>query len=113
MLERRRRAKGYVMVGDGAADAEEGEEIIARRENGEVDLELGDRSVGAGQQSGIVDSGITAPRTTTLDDEIDNWDEHAGDDWDDEHTADTSGDGEGPKTPSASSTGELDGSDVK
>lgn len=101
------------MVGDGVGDVEEGEELIARRENGEVDLELGDRDVGAGQKSGIVDSRITAPRTTTLDEEVDNWDQHAGDDWDDENAADTSADGEGPKTPSASSAGEVDTCDIK
>ncbi|KAG9230316.1 hypothetical protein BJ875DRAFT_520491 [Amylocarpus encephaloides] len=80
MLERKRLAKNYQIV--------PGDE--------EADLELGE-GVGA-QESGTV--------TQTLDEEVDNWDENVEDNWDeDEHATD---EGEGPKTPSASSNGEAE-----
>lgn len=86
MLERKRAAKQYMVV--------PGEE--------EADLELGE-GVGA-QESGIVGS---AP--ASLEAEVDNWDENAEDTWDDEGQAGTDSlEGEGPKTPSASSAGETE-----
>ncbi|KAH6677408.1 hypothetical protein B0J14DRAFT_584184 [Halenospora varia] len=88
MLERKRLAKHYQVV--------PGEE--------EHDLELGE-GVGAGvgaQESGTIS---TAPRPT-LDEEVDNWDENVEDNWDeDEH--DITDEGDGPKTPSASSAGDV------
>lgn len=87
MLERKRAAKQYMVV--------PGEE--------EADLELGE-GVGA-QESGVV--GV-AP-ATSLEAEVDNWDENAEDTWDDEGQAGTDSlEGEGPKTPSASSAGETE-----
>jgi VanZ family protein len=87
MLERKRAAKQYTVV--------PGEE--------EADLELGE---GVGEQeSGVVASGPVA----SLEEEVDNWDENAEDTWDDEGQAGTDSlEGEGPKTPSASSAGELE-----
>lgn len=87
MLERKRLAKLYQVV--------PGEE--------EHDLELGE-GVGA-QESGTVTATPAAP---TLDEEVENWDENLEDGWEeDEHTAD-SAEGEGLKTPSASSAGDID-----
>lgn len=85
MLERKRLAKNYQIVpGDD-----------------ERDLELGE-GVGVGAQ----ESGTTAP--TTLENEVDNWDENVEDAWDeDEHNTGTD-EGDGPKTPSASSAGEAE-----
>lgn len=86
MLERKRLAKNYQVVpGDDA------------------DLELGE-GIGA-QESGIT---RVEPRPETLDEEIENWDENAEDGWDEEEhaTGTDSMEGEGPKTPSASSAGE-------
>jgi len=84
MLERKRLAKHYAIV------------------PGEEDLELGE-GVGA-QESGTIGM---AP-AQTVEDEVDNWDENVEDAWDeDEHAADST-EGEGLKTPSASSAGEVD-----
>lgn len=90
MLERKRLAKSYQAV--------PGEE--------DADLELGE-GVGA-QESGTTIADLPAPQT--LDEEIDNWDENTEDAWDDdEHATGTdSVEGDGPKTPSASSAGELE-----
>jgi hypothetical protein len=86
MLERKRLAKQYQVV------------------PGEEDLELGE-GVGA-QELGTVTAAAAAP---TLDEEVENWDENLEDGWEeDEHTAD-SAEGEGLKTPSASSAGEIEG----
>lgn len=104
MLERRRRAKGYVIVDNGDGEGE-GEELVGGGVRDEADLELG---VVGRQESGVVDS-VVAPRVTTLDEEVDNWDEHGVDNWDDEENTGDSGDGEGPKTPSASSAGDVEG----
>jgi hypothetical protein len=83
MLERKRLAKNYQII--------PGDE--------EADLELGE-GIGA-QESGTVVA--VAP---TLDQEVDNWDENVEDNWDeDEHATD---EGDGPKTPSASSAGEAE-----
>ncbi|TVY12815.1 Uncharacterized protein LARI1_G008949 [Lachnellula arida] len=81
MLERKKRNKqSYQPVG--------GEE--------EEDVELGE---GVGAQ----ESGEVGRVPQSLDEAVDNWDENVEDDWDaDEHTDE----GEGPKTPSASSGGE-------
>ena len=87
MLERKRAAKQYMVV--------PGEE--------EADLELGE-GMGA-QESGVVGSAPAA----SLEAEVDNWDENAEDTWDDEGQAGTDSlEGEGPKTPSASSAGEAE-----
>jgi len=115
MLERRRRGKGFGVVGDGEEDLGEEENLVGIGRDAD-DLELGEgigSRLGGGdgtQESGIINSGITAPRitTTTLDEEIDNWDENAVDNWDEEEPAGDSADGEGPKTPSASSAGEVE-----
>lgn len=86
MLERKRAAKQYAIIpGD------------------DGDLELGE-GVGLGdQESGVVHVD-TAPAAVSLEAEVDNWDENAEDAWDDDHA--DSAEGEGPKTPSASSAGE-------
>ncbi|KAF7882991.1 hypothetical protein EAF00_011480 [Botryotinia globosa] len=91
MLERKRLAKTYHVV--------PGDE--------EQDLELGE-GVGA-QESGV------AAASRTLDEEVDNWDENMEDAWDEDEQADVveSVEGEGLKTPSASSTGEVDGDPKK
>jgi len=92
MLERKRLAKQYQVV--------PGDE--------EHDLELGD-GVGV-QESGAVTATPAAP---TLDEEVENWDENLEDGWEeDEHTAD-SAEGEGLKTPSASSAGDAEGEHKK
>lgn len=90
MLERKRLAKQYQIVpGDPDLDVELGEGI-------------------GGQESGVVDSS-TAPVASTLEAEIDNWDEHAEDDWDDEPATGTdSMEGDAVKTPSASSVGDAE-----
>lgn len=89
MLERKRLAKHYQVV--------PGDE--------EADLELGE---GVGTQ----DSGTTsaAPAAPTLDEEVDNWDENLEDAWDEEEhaTGTDSAEGEGLKTPSASSAGDAE-----
>jgi hypothetical protein len=84
MLERKRLAKHYQAV--------PGDE--------EADLELGE-GVGA-QESGVASANVGA---VTLDEEVDNWDENVEDAWDEE---DPTTDGDGPKTPSASSAGEVE-----
>ncbi|TGO25218.1 hypothetical protein BPAE_0085g00380 [Botrytis paeoniae] len=91
MLERKRLAKTYHVV--------PGDE--------EQDLELGE-GVGA-QESGV------AAASRTLDEEVDNWDENMEDAWDEDEQAGAvdSVEGEGLKTPSASSTGEVDGDPKK
>ncbi|KAI9643658.1 hypothetical protein NHQ30_008280 [Ciborinia camelliae] len=93
MLERKRMAKTYHVV--------PGDE--------DQDLELGE-GMGAGPQ----ESGVTAV-TRTLDEEVDNWDENMEDAWDeDEHAGGAdSTEGEGLKTPSTSSAGEVDGDSKK
>lgn len=92
MLERKRLAKNYQVV------------------PGEEDLELGE-GVGA-QESGTV-TAAAAAAAPTLDEEVENWDENLEDGWEeDEHTAD-SAEGEGLKTPSASSAGEIEGEHKK
>ncbi|TVY41886.1 Uncharacterized protein LOCC1_G005119 [Lachnellula occidentalis] len=81
MLERKKRNKQSYQ----AVDGEE-----------EEDVELGE---GVGPQ----ESGEVGGVPQSLDDAVDNWDENGVDDWDaDDHTDE----GEGPKTPSASSGGE-------
>lgn len=64
MLERRRKRKNYNAVpGDDSAD-----------------LELGDD-----HETGLTDG--TLARGRTLEEEVDNWDEHAADDWDEDDQA--------------------------
>ncbi|PQE32395.1 hypothetical protein CJF32_00001145 [Rutstroemia sp. NJR-2017a WRK4] len=95
MLERKRLAKTYhVVPGDD-----------------ELDLELGE-GVGP-QESGVTSTVAAAERT--LEQEVDNWDENVEDAWDDdEHANGTdSAEGEGLKTPSASSAGEVEGETKK
>jgi len=88
MLERKRLAKSYQVV------------------PGEEDLELGE-GVGA-QESGTTIADLPAPQT--LDEEVDNWDENVEDAWDEEEhaTGTESVEGDGPKTPSASSAGDVE-----
>jgi VanZ family protein len=88
MLERKRLAKHYQAVPDE-----------------EQDLELGE-GVGA-QELGTTSATPPAP---TLAEEVDTWDENIEDAWDEEeHALGTdSGEGDGPKTPSASSAGEVE-----
>jgi hypothetical protein len=84
MLERRRLAKQYQVVpGDENDDIELGEGVVA-------------------QESGVLAS-VPVP---SLEAEVDNWDENAEDAWDEEPTGTDSAEGEGPKTPSASSAGD-------
>lgn len=93
MLERKRLAKHYQAVPG----------------NEEHDLELGE-GVGS-QESGEISTAVGGVKATpTLDEEVDNWDENLEDGWDeDEHAAGTdSAEGEGLKTPSASSAGDVD-----
>jgi len=95
MLERKRLAKTYhVVPGDD-----------------ELDLELGE-GIGP-QESSVTSTAAAAERT--LEQEVDNWDENIEDAWDeDEHANGTdSAEGEGLKTPSASSTGEVEGETKK
>ena len=91
MLERRRKARFGTLV-DGGAGGDD------------VELGMNPSSDGLGPQ----ESG-----TTSLEQEVDNWDENAVDNWEegDEQTG-TSGDGDGPKTP-ASSSGDGDLGDGK
>jgi hypothetical protein len=96
MLERKRLAKNYTAVpGD------------------EHDVELGDAGLGA-QESGVVHH-ETAPAAVSLEHEVDNWDENVEDAWDEEEpvTSSNGTEGEGPKTPSASSAGEADIGEAK
>jgi hypothetical protein len=89
MLERKRLAKSYQVVpGD------------------EADLELGE-GVGA-QESGTTIADLPVPQS--LDEEVDNWDENVEDAWDEEEhaTGTESVEGDGPKTPSASSAGDVE-----
>jgi len=91
MLERKRLAKQYQIVpGDEEHDLELGESIAA-------------------QDSGVVSSEI-APIASSLEAEVDNWDENTEDPWEEEEhaTGTDSAEGEGPKTPSASSAGEAE-----
>jgi VanZ family protein len=68
MLERKRQRKGY-----GAVPGEEG---------ADDDLELGEAAVP--QESGVASAGDApdAQRASTLEEEVDNWDENAVDAWD-------------------------------
>ena len=87
MLERKRLAKHYQAV-PGDEDA---------------DLELGE-GVGA-QEEGFV----TGAATRTVEEEVDNWDENVEDAWDEEeHVGTDVSEGEGLKTPSASSAGDVE-----
>ncbi|KAK2754065.1 hypothetical protein FQN54_007234 [Arachnomyces sp. PD_36] len=79
MLERRRKARFGTLVDGAATD----------------DVELG---VNPSSSSGL---GAQESGTTTLEQEVDNWDENAVDNWEDGDDAD--GDGNGPKTPGSSS----------
>lgn len=94
MLERRRLRK-YAAVPT-AADAEGGA--------GDEDLELGEGpGIGGGHQheEGVTvaaaagSSAADAPRATTLEEEVDNWDENAVDAWDEDDLGDVGG-GSGP-----------------
>ena len=91
MLERKRLAKNYHTV-PGDAD---------------LDLELGE-GVGP-QESGTTSEGPGR----TVEEELDNWDENAEDAWDEEEHAAGTDEGEGLKTPSASSAGDADGDTKK
>lgn len=85
MLERKRLAKHYQTVpGD---------------DDGEHDLELGE---GVGPQ----ESGTVSSASRTLEQEVDNWDENVADNWEDDEPTTGTEDGDGPKTPSASSAGD-------
>ena len=94
MLERKRLAKHYQVV--------PGDE--------EADLELGE-GIGA-QESGTTSAAVLAP---TLEQEVDNWDENIDDAWDEEEhaTGTDSAEGDGPKTPSASSAGDVEAESKK
>lgn len=86
MLERRRSRRQY----GGVPGADDG------------DLELGE-----GHESGVV-NGDAGP-STTLEEEVDNWDENAMDDWDDEEGADITAKGNGKGTESGD-LGDIGGS---
>ena len=98
MLERRRKNKHYDIVpGDEPADDEE------------RDVELGEGVGGASlaqQESGTVPvdangQAEAGANKTTVTEELDNWDENADEDWEEE----TSGSGDGQKTPASSADG--------
>jgi hypothetical protein len=91
MLERKRLAKNYHAV-PGDAD---------------LDLELGE---GVGEQESGTTNGVPI---RTVDEELDNWDENAEDAWDEEEHATGTDEGEGLKTPSASSAGDADADQKK
>ena len=100
MLERRRKNKHYDIVpGDELGDDED------------RDVELGEGVGGASlvkQESGIMPvdkNGHAETGTTkaTVTEELDNWDENA-EDWEEE----TSGSGDGQKTPASSADGGAD-----
>lgn len=92
MVDRKRTKKNYMAVPGDEAD--------------DHDLELGEGL--GGQESGVVHH-ETAPAAVSLETELDNWDENAEDAWDEEdQPTGTSTEGDGPKTPSASSAGEAD-----
>lgn len=88
MLERKRASKHYNLV-PGEGDDEGG------AEEGDIDLELGERSgiLDEGQESGILPA-----ITTTLEQEVDNWDENA-EDWDEDGDEPTTTEGDEPITP--------------
>jgi len=88
MLERKRQAKRYDIV--------PGDDL-------DQDLELGE-GVGA-QESGTVS---TPAVTRSVEEEVDNWDENVEDAWDEDEHATGTDEGEGLKTPSASSAGEVE-----
>jgi len=88
MLERKRQAKRYDIV--------PGDDL-------DHDLELGE-GVGT-QESGTIS---TSAVTKSVEEEVDNWDENVEDAWDEEEHATGTDEGEGLKTPSASSAGEVE-----
>lgn len=87
MLERKRAARQYVAVpGEEDADVELGEGVVAEQPENPI-----------------------VPGHISLEEEVDTWDENAEDNWDDDGRAGTESlEGEGPKTPSASSAGETE-----
>ncbi|OBT75739.1 hypothetical protein VF21_05959 [Pseudogymnoascus sp. 05NY08] len=90
MVERKRLRKNY-----SAVPGEDGD--------GDMDLELGEGS--GAQESGVV-PGHTAPAAVSLEEEVDGWDENAEDTWEEDDAGVVSPEGEGGKTPSASSGGD-------
>ena len=96
MLERRRLSKYHIVPGDDLGQ----------------DVELG--GTGGSRQG----SGITGSVGRSLEEQVDNWDEHADDPWDEEVALEEeghgteSGSGEGGLTPSSGSAGD-DGADGK
>jgi hypothetical protein len=89
MLERKRLARHYHMVA--GSDEEE-----------PADLELGEQLGSSSQHP---------PPATTIESELDNWDEHAGDAWEedaDEHAeVTTTEESVGDKTPDSGSFGDV------
>ncbi|KFY42160.1 hypothetical protein V494_02570 [Pseudogymnoascus sp. VKM F-4513 (FW-928)] len=71
-----------------------------------MDLELGEGS--GAQESGVV-PGHTAPAAVSLEEEVDAWDENAEDTWEEDEGGVGSPEGEGGKTPSASSGPDEEG----
>lgn len=104
-LERRRRAKYSALSGDGLAEEEmeldeNGTGIPRRRLNPE-DVE----ALAAGGQ----ETGTTSKVQQTVEEEIDNWDEHAEDEWDEDDDIGVAGGHTATKTmtPSTSDDGDL------
>jgi hypothetical protein len=83
MMERKRRAKSLNINSAGIDD---------------VDVELGEGI--SGQDSGVVGA-------STLEDEVNNWDENA-EDWDDDEQSASNGVGDGKTPPSSTGEGVAD-----
>ncbi|CAG8972630.1 hypothetical protein HYALB_00005399 [Hymenoscyphus albidus] len=92
MLDRKRLRKTYQVV--------PGDE--------ERDLELGEGLGVGAQESGTTAGGGGASVTGSLEREVENWDENAVDNWEEEDQHTGTDEGDGPKTPSASSAGEAE-----
>ncbi|KAK3385035.1 hypothetical protein B0H63DRAFT_472209 [Podospora didyma] len=75
MLERKRLRKYNAVPGE---------------DGGEDDLELGDGVGlgGDGHEEGVITAGASGVRATSLEDEVDNWDENAVDTWEDDDLGD-------------------------
>lgn len=101
MLERRRlrRYRAVSTAGNGDRDRDG---VVVGAAEGDLELGEGPGIVGAagGHEEGVTAVGTTGPgdgqRTTTLEEEVDNWDENAVDAWDD---GDDSGDAAAAAAP--------------
>lgn len=83
MLERRRKHKTY--------------NVVPGQDEGDVEL-------GGGHETGVVDG---PSREMTLEEEVDTWDEHAPDDWDEADAAQPSGSAAGASEPETVDLGDF------